>query len=279
MPTPENQTSTTAGPQAGWYRDPSGSPQLRWWDGCQWTSHMTRKPGYAAVPPAPQPPAHATPPSPPEAWELWTYDPGTAGTDPGATATGTDPRTSWKDRIKRHKVVSAVAALAVIAGIINTVNGGWGAAVLAILGVAAFLLARHSRRRWSAGCLTAITILSVFGIARDVPSAGHSAAAGSGNSSASSSQTHFCYLTIAGAIDSVYMALDGVNSDECGTVATQVQQITLGATVSVDSERPFPAGGGAVCAGTIDDYVATVVAPDGNDGGLCSVLGFGAVPL
>ncbi|MBF0949847.1 MAG: DUF2510 domain-containing protein, partial [Actinomyces sp.] len=26
-------------PQPGWYRDPSNSSQLRWWDGSQWTSY------------------------------------------------------------------------------------------------------------------------------------------------------------------------------------------------------------------------------------------------
>jgi hypothetical protein len=25
---------------AGWYADPAGSPQLRWWDGTQWTEHL-----------------------------------------------------------------------------------------------------------------------------------------------------------------------------------------------------------------------------------------------
>jgi Domain of unknown function (DUF4328)/Protein of unknown function (DUF2510) len=26
-------------PPAGWFRDPAGSPQLRWWDGSRWTDH------------------------------------------------------------------------------------------------------------------------------------------------------------------------------------------------------------------------------------------------
>ncbi len=25
---------------AGWYRDPLGLPQLRWWNGLQWTNHI-----------------------------------------------------------------------------------------------------------------------------------------------------------------------------------------------------------------------------------------------
>ena len=31
--------SATAAP-AGWYRDPLGIPQLRWWNGIGWTNHI-----------------------------------------------------------------------------------------------------------------------------------------------------------------------------------------------------------------------------------------------
>jgi len=31
--------SATAAP-AGWYRDPLGIPQLRWWNGIAWTNHI-----------------------------------------------------------------------------------------------------------------------------------------------------------------------------------------------------------------------------------------------
>lgn len=30
---------TSSGPPPGWYKDPSGAPALRWWDGRQWTAH------------------------------------------------------------------------------------------------------------------------------------------------------------------------------------------------------------------------------------------------
>lgn len=38
------QTATRAplvatGPEAGWYSDPDGTPNLRWWDGQDWTDH------------------------------------------------------------------------------------------------------------------------------------------------------------------------------------------------------------------------------------------------
>lgn len=33
---------------AGWYRDPSGAPLDRWWDGGQWTPH-TQPMGWATM--------------------------------------------------------------------------------------------------------------------------------------------------------------------------------------------------------------------------------------
>lgn len=46
---------------AGWHPDPSGAPQLRYWDGTRWTEHV-----HATAPAAPAPsPAPAAPPAPP----------------------------------------------------------------------------------------------------------------------------------------------------------------------------------------------------------------------
>jgi len=33
-------TPTVSAVPAGWYRDPLGIPQLRWWDGFGWTNHV-----------------------------------------------------------------------------------------------------------------------------------------------------------------------------------------------------------------------------------------------
>ena len=67
-------------PVPGWYADPAGTPQLRWWDGTQWTQQYrpanseqaSRKrmqhPHPRLRPRGPQPlraPPPATPPSPP----------------------------------------------------------------------------------------------------------------------------------------------------------------------------------------------------------------------
>ncbi len=33
-------TLNTSAAPAGWYRDPLGIPQLRWWNGSAWTNHI-----------------------------------------------------------------------------------------------------------------------------------------------------------------------------------------------------------------------------------------------
>lgn len=53
---------TNGGQPAGWYADPSGQAQTRWWDGQQWTEH-THDPG-AAAPVAVAPVAPAAPVAP-----------------------------------------------------------------------------------------------------------------------------------------------------------------------------------------------------------------------
>lgn len=61
MSTPSNQTGASEGSQAGWHPDPSGKTQSRWWDGSQWTSHVTTQPG-SGTSSAPDPDARPTPP-------------------------------------------------------------------------------------------------------------------------------------------------------------------------------------------------------------------------
>lgn len=126
---------------------------------------------------------------------------------------GTDAGTSWKDRIRRHKIVSAITALAAIAGIITTANGGWGVVLLAILGVAAYMLARKSYRKWSATVLALIALVSVTAIVQ-------AAASGPGD--------NYCLLNVN---DNTYggsgvLAVPQANATQslCDSVANSTQQ-------------------------------------------------------
>lgn len=46
-------------PIPGWYSDPAGTPQLRWWDGNQWTDQY--RPGDTATPTQSAAPATSSP--------------------------------------------------------------------------------------------------------------------------------------------------------------------------------------------------------------------------
>jgi hypothetical protein len=38
-------------PAPGWYPDPHGRPELRWWDGREWTDNLSQAPSSQRVPP------------------------------------------------------------------------------------------------------------------------------------------------------------------------------------------------------------------------------------
>ena len=56
--------STPPLPRAGWYEDPRGEADLRWWNGTTWTAHTSARPSGATTVPAPTPSA-APSPAPP----------------------------------------------------------------------------------------------------------------------------------------------------------------------------------------------------------------------
>ncbi len=111
-------------PEPGWYDDPTGEAPQRWWDGERWTEHVS-SPGTPAVPPAPTPPAPTPPaPAPP---------PG-----PGVGATVAAPLTPPAPEFPTPAPAASSArgskAPLLIVGTIVV--------VLAIIGIAVFLLAR-----------------------------------------------------------------------------------------------------------------------------------------
>jgi hypothetical protein len=67
---------------AGWYADPAGSPQLRWWDGAGWTDHLQSPAQAAQAAPATQtyPAAPAYPSAP-----AYAYPTGAEPTVPAGT--------------------------------------------------------------------------------------------------------------------------------------------------------------------------------------------------
>src|SRR5829696_1581368 len=75
---------------AGWLPDPTGTHQVRYWDGASWTEHVSDggttgvDPLPADAPPPPPPVAAAAPPPPP----------------PAAEAPATTGRGGWKDKLK-----------------------------------------------------------------------------------------------------------------------------------------------------------------------------------
>jgi hypothetical protein len=135
----------------------------------------------------------------------------------------------------------------------------------------AWALTASAARTWSRIGVAVFACLALYAGSLAIAGTGSGATADSGKIAL------VCYLTITAATVTVYMAIDP-NSNGCQTAAFQVQQVTRGGTVSTDSARPFSAGIAAACMGTIDGNPATVVAADGDDGGLCSALGFGPVP-
>jgi hypothetical protein len=73
-------------PDAGWYRDPAGSAQQRWWDGQAWTAHLRDPPAPAPTASYPAPAAPSAPPAPPAAPATPSYGPAPAPPSAGPAA-------------------------------------------------------------------------------------------------------------------------------------------------------------------------------------------------
>ena len=251
-------------------------------------------PNWPTPPPGWTPPqGWAPPPSwppPPYGWQFWVEALPTIDTrqyadpaGPAGPALGQPGAASSPRGMLRWAITGGTVAVGLV---IANLTGGILGHVLALIvwAAAAWLCIRPARaltasatRMWARIGVAVSACLALYAGSLAIVGTGTRAPADSGNQSTAARNTPVCYLTLTGAV-TVYMAILGANGDDCQIAAEQVQQVTPGGTVSADTARPFPAGIGAVCMGTIHGDPATVVAPDG-DGGMCSALGFSAVPL
>jgi hypothetical protein len=254
----------------------------------------TPPPGW--TPPQGWAPPPSWPPSP-HGWQFWVEALPTIDAQPGTGAAGlASPALGQPEvAVSRSRGMlrwAIIGGAAVVGLVIANVTGGILGHVFALLvwTAAAWLCIKPARARrasasrmWARIGVAVFACLAVYAGSLALVGKGTGATANSGNQSATSSNntssnTPVCYLTITGA-ETVYVAISGANRNDCQTLWVQVQQVARGGTVSPDySARPFPAGSGAVCMGTIDGDPATVVAPNGDDGGMCSALGFSSVP-
>lgn len=241
-------------------------------------------PNWPVPPPGWTPPPgwapHPAWPPPPAGWQLWIADSGYAHEGSGA-AMGAHAR-----RTRRPPRWVIILAVLVVGFIIAAVTPGILGHVFALIvwAVAAWSCVRPARARtasaartWGRIGIAVFACLAVYAGSLAVVGIGAGSTSDSRTQPTAASNAPFCYLTITGEI-TVYVAIMGMNNNDCQTAALQVQQITLGGTVNTDSARPFPRGAGVACVGTIDGKPATVVTTGGGDGGLCSGLGFGAAP-
>ena len=254
-------------------------------------------PNWPTPPPGWTPPQGWAPPAswppPPHGWQFWVEALPTIDAQQDTWAAGLASPALDKAEVaaskSREMLRWAIIGGTVVVGlVIANVAGGILGHVFALIAwaAAAWLCIRPARARtasasrmWTRIGVAVFACLAIYAGSLAIVGKGTGATANSGNQSATSSNTPVCYLTITGA-ETVYVAISGANGNDCQTLQFQVQQVARGGTVSPDySARPFPAGSGAVCMGTIDSYPATVVAPNGDDGGMCSALGFSAVPL
>lgn len=119
-------------PVQGWYADPAGSTQLRWWDGTQWTDQYRSK--YAAGEATPPAAAQAGPTlaeaTPPAATPAGPTPAGAAPTE--ATPTGAAPvrfvpiaavpqRKASTGQILFGVIASVIAVVFVVSSLVTTI--------------------------------------------------------------------------------------------------------------------------------------------------------------
>lgn len=111
-------------PPPGWYSDPGGRPELRWWDGSAWSEHI-RPPSGPLRPDAQEPRQPSFTPAPQQVPQ--------PVPDP-APAPRSRARKSWP---RRHKVLTGTGALAVVIIAVVATNSGHKASPSAASGAVA----------------------------------------------------------------------------------------------------------------------------------------------
>lgn len=306
MPMPDDQAGMTAGPEAGWYQDPSGSPHLRWWDGSEWTSHVTTVPEYTAVTPAPQ---------------------------PGAAVVGTEGRGMWW-WLRRHPGVSAASAgvflmviglllpvvgiamvgffllafgcirfalgtgalgrlpkwARIIAGLVivfivsGAFSGGALGHVLAVivLGFAAWCCLQAARSRIQSTARTwarigAATFACLAVLVCGVAIFGGGSPSGSQPATQGKIVPH-CYITVADTQGNI-LTISVIGESDCTNVNNWIAVNTTLRSIAIFTPNTGKGPGNAVCMGMLDGYPATVINPiDNPDNALCLTFGFSAMP-
>jgi len=137
----------------GWYADPHGGPDLRWWDGSSWTEHTTPPVDAAPIDTAPQPaasgapaggdpwgPPASAPAAPPPSGDPWGHPPQPApgsqqwappsgstpvppGSGPGSGFTP-PPAAPGANRTPLFVALGVVVALALVVGGVVLLSGG-----------------------------------------------------------------------------------------------------------------------------------------------------------
>jgi hypothetical protein len=284
MTMPWNQPSTAAGPQPGWYWDPSGYSQFRWWDGTQWTSHVTTEPGYPVAPAEPEPPSQPAPPYPPDGgWQPRTHDPVAARTEPGpVTPMGTE---LWIEEPSAPAVVEGsdagvgarrsgrsrrwvITAGAVVVGIIvAALTPGVLGHVLALIvwGSAAWICLRPARSRMKSTARTwariGVATFAVFAVyAGSLAVVGHSASSGNSNNSARPAggvEPH-CYYSVEDMLGGNPFTVAILGASDCTSYAVGNSEFL------VEGVNVPKGAGNAICMGEDGGLTGTVITTTDN---------------
>lgn len=111
----------SAATPAGWYPDPHGEAELRYWDGNDWTEHTHSAQAQGAPPQQAPPPAQAPPQQAPPPQQEPAYTPG--GGSPYASAPA---RGGPGGRNTLPFIIGGVVAVAIVAVIVVLLLGGGG---------------------------------------------------------------------------------------------------------------------------------------------------------